>query len=1649
MIKLNYVPNLLDEGGRLYKEVPYVEKESLYYYIKEAMFLRPEFKVIVNGKNVVAEDLKDVIVEPDSEVIIYVDIEGPEVWFAIGYAIGWLAAFVVEYWFYILTIGYMIYNYMNQPSKPNFGAIGDGIEEGSPTYGWDGIRTTQDIEMPVPIVYGEMMVGGNVINQYVSSSGDQNTLNTLLALCEGEIESIGDVLINDNPSDNFDGITFFRRYGTNDQDIIPGFEDIHDVYDVSATLTKDNPAEYTTINSDVEAFEIYLNVPSGLFQVDPGSGKLLSWAITYRVEYKLTTEPTWTDLGLFTINEKTQSVLRRIHRVDGLTSGRYDIRVTRTSDDPTLDPQKLGTLDWASVDEIATDDIAYVNTACLGIKALATNQLSGSTPNYNVVVKGRKVLIPDVRLVTEVVDWEDWYYDSESELFRLMSDDTPLTWDGVTYRAGYSGNPIWCMQDLLTSTRYGLGQYIDTSNLHGDHMLLLALHCETRVPNGRGGYMKRYRFDLVLDSKTRAFDVITQLCTTFNAYPMYVGGKIAFEIDRVKDYSQHFGMGNIKKGSFRQTWKSTRELYNIVEVTFNNKDNYYKKETIAYDGEGELRTTGQPDNVLSITLFTTDIAYAIRQARFAWLIAKYVDRGASFTTSFNAIGVSPQEVIAVSHDIPQWGESGSVMVDSTASIIKLDRDVVVETSKTYKLLIQFQNGTIEESTVVNTPGTYDSITVSPALSATPQLGDSFSFGESNLLFKKYKVTDLVRKSDQEIEVNCIEYYDELYDDSDVTLPENNLTTLERGVPNCSDVVLTEDVGVNNNGVSFPSIIVSFQKPVITDYYLNAYEGANIYISDNGGESYIYAGSTVDSDFTITRDLLVGHEYAVKVVSYGNGMVNPLSSSPYGSITLNGIADAPAEVQNFTETFDERCVLKWDLNTELNVAGYEIRDEDANFGVDNTNLIFRGLANIHQFTPATRNPGTYYIRCFNSSGIYSETSASVTPVNEAPGAPTDFTVTVYFNYGKLAWTNPTDSDIKKYQIYKSKTNAWAGEEILDSETTGRDAIVEGRAPRSGMVDSAGSDTIVDASLVGFDDGYFVGDTVELVNGTGSGQTKTITAFDGDTGTITVDSAWSPTPDETTEYFIFNTCYYKVRAYDTYGEGTFTSALVVTYTGITEDMLGDDIVTARKIYVGQLSAISADMGSITAGTVTGATIQTANSGARTVMDAYSIKSYDACCVKQLEICNGNIWARSIKLEDPDNAENYSYLDGGALKFHDALGNVPYVKRLCSGVSCNGCTIELCGWTFQPEIQVSPKSISTYRKDYSGVNQVLCVYYDNLQSFCTACDCYGYCFDVYAKILQESGLAPETIKDVNFGVCTTTNDTTCWTCVRNKYQLWCNASAPSNYYYGCLYYNVCYRVYGDSVWCSCTYTYEQCHSNEGALKTTYDAYVELQFPCAACWEIMSCQTCLTWHDSGICATTSCTALCSRTVTANCLQGIAISHSSVCNCFDNISSCFAWVGSNPTNVYHAHVCICAYSVSPDITTCLSNACSSNFACASVYFDTGGYTFLYPQSATQGQACLETCTFSGYQCIDVPAGCSYDYVCMTNYARVDLKVGSGYARSCSCFVCATLYQCYCIYSGAAASCCYERLYSLCDCTDYSISLDPSGLINWLAVSYS
>lgn len=488
-------------------------------------------------------------------------------------------------------------------------------------------------------------------------------------------------------------------------------------------------------------------------------------------------------------------------------------------------------------------------------------------------------------------------------------------------------------------------------------------------------------------------------------------------------------------------------------------------------------------------------------------------------------------------------------------------------------------------------------------------------------------------------------------------------------------------------------------------------------------------------------------------------------------------------------------------------------------------------------------------------------------------------------------------------------------------------------------------------------------------------------------------------------------------------------------------------------------------------------------RTTFDANGISSYNTSGVKKFQLCDGQICAQDIRLQDPTCACCYSYLNAGALTFHDELGDVPYVKRIADGTACTGTWVCLLGWRVAPKIIVSIKSLDSYNATNSAQTQRWNVYSDTPVQYCNSGMNYGYCFQVHACLEIAAGTGGECIKSSAFLTCFCTAVGVCSTKVRTFFQLWCNAVAPGHFYYGTLCYAICYRCLGCAVWCASCSCYTQAHSTQIEMQTNGEQTQTISFPCNAQWEIMLAESALTWTDSGIASGSIVCSLCCRAASVGCLVTSNYSCTGclvpdifgvICCQISSFGS-VALAGTNPSNVFCNYFCYCFNTPTPSLCQCvhMCSCCSPNL-CAEICYT------LDLNNGPAVESFTNNCTVTGFHplmnfsfsCVCTPVVCciktytstynSCNFTCVRLctciyqcFGAVSCNHCAAFCQYCSCacvglcFIQGTLFQCYCSYSGAAACCVFHCAHSLCDNFGTSCVLDPTGYLNWMAIAYT
>jgi hypothetical protein len=112
-----------------------------------------------------------------------------------------------------VTVGAAIGGLFQENKPPEFG--GFDYQADSPTYSFGPLSHTVSNQLPVAVIYGRMKVAGNVIWQ--SEPGEE--VQRIQCICNGEIQSITDVKVNDTAIGDITGCSYNAYLGTTTQTV--------------------------------------------------------------------------------------------------------------------------------------------------------------------------------------------------------------------------------------------------------------------------------------------------------------------------------------------------------------------------------------------------------------------------------------------------------------------------------------------------------------------------------------------------------------------------------------------------------------------------------------------------------------------------------------------------------------------------------------------------------------------------------------------------------------------------------------------------------------------------------------------------------------------------------------------------------------------------------------------------------------------------------------------------------------------------------------------------------------------------------------------------------------------------------------------------------------------------------------------------------------------------------------------------------------------------------------------------------------------------------------------------------------------------------------------------------------------------------------
>jgi predicted phage tail protein len=351
-------------------------------------------------------------------------------------------------------------------------------------------------------------------------------------VCEGEIQGLANglksvylddtAIQNADGSYNFAGVTLETRNGTQQQSYIPGFSSVENEVAVGVECKFNQPVVRAITDPDVDAVRIKISFPALTYQ-DATNGDLNGTTVDFAIDVQ-SNGGGYSQVVADSVSGKTTTKYQRSYYIPLNGSAPWDVRLRRITEDSTKTNVQNKTF-LESYTEVIESKLRYPNSALMALRVDAS-QFS-SIPKRSYDLKLLRVRIPS-----------NYYPETRSY---------SGVWDG-TFKVAWTDNPAWCFYDLVTSTRYGLGNYIPEAQVDKWALYRVARYCDELVPNGLGSYEPRFTCNLYLQTREQAYKVVQDMASIFRGMAYWSGGAITVTQDAPQDAVYQFTAANVIDG---------------------------------------------------------------------------------------------------------------------------------------------------------------------------------------------------------------------------------------------------------------------------------------------------------------------------------------------------------------------------------------------------------------------------------------------------------------------------------------------------------------------------------------------------------------------------------------------------------------------------------------------------------------------------------------------------------------------------------------------------------------------------------------------------------------------------------------------------------------------------------------------------------------------------------------------------------------------------------------------------------------------------------------------------------------------------------------------------------------------------------------------
>ncbi|TKR55312.1 DUF1983 domain-containing protein [Allopusillimonas ginsengisoli] len=546
-----------------------------------------------------------------------------------------------------------------------------------------------------------------------------------------------DIYLDGTPVQNEDGSLNFRdvqvevRYGTQDQEHIPGFPASSSVKSVGVEVKTTTPWVQQITNPDLSAVRVSLHWPQLMRMVE--KGKKAGDRVGFKVEYAIdlaVAGGTFAEVVRSAADGKTVNGYTRTHRIDlpASTSG-WRVRVRRITPEATSTAIQDKTV-IQSYAEVIDGKFRFPMTALLWLKVDAEQFRAIPTRAYRW--RGQIVRVPS-------------NYDPIARTYSGV-------WDG-TFKRAWSNNPAWVYYDILLNKLYGLSNRVDASMIDRYALYQIGVYCDQLVSDGQGGQEPRFVCNTYIQSKADALRVLNDLTSVFRGMAYWANGQVVAVADMPSDPVYTYTNANVVNRRFEYTGADITTRKTVALVSWNDPSDFYRsKVEVVNDDDGIRRYGIRKAEIKAIGC--TSRGQAQRVGLYLLYTSRMETGGTAFSVGLDGVIPQPGRIIKIADENRAGRSMGGRIARVEGRRITLDRDTVAKVGD--KLTANLPTGKSQTRTVSAAEGRV--VTVSRTFSPIPVAGAVWAIESDDLVAQHARVISIKEREGIVFDVAAVAHH---------------------------------------------------------------------------------------------------------------------------------------------------------------------------------------------------------------------------------------------------------------------------------------------------------------------------------------------------------------------------------------------------------------------------------------------------------------------------------------------------------------------------------------------------------------------------------------------------------------------------------------------------------------------------------------------------------------------------------------------------------------------------------------------------------------------------------------------------------------------------------------------------------------------------